>query len=236
MHPEDIREYHYINSGLHEPVYDYPEYRDYSSRGHTGSTSATPCAATTRLPVAPALLQLRSAPRLLVVQIAPTLLRLCRASGRIVSTLNFSSNGRTGSRRVPGHSVVRRDYPSRGRNGYTSLTPCVRVPRHVTRLVMRLVAPLVVDYFDYAACPGASACRAARHVAHRAAHHRLLCLRRASGCLGTSRDSSCGSSMTTPCAAISSCGHTGSTSATPCVATTCLVLSGILPGYPCKEG
>jgi hypothetical protein len=29
----------------------------------------------------------------------------------------------------------------------TSTTPCVRVPRHVAWLVMRLVAPLVVDYF-----------------------------------------------------------------------------------------
>jgi hypothetical protein len=55
------------------------------------------------------------------------------------------------------------------------------VPRHVARLVTRLVAPLIVDYFrlvvDYfvfAARPGASARRAARHAAHRAAHHRLL--------------------------------------------------------------
>jgi hypothetical protein len=60
--------------------------------------------------------------------------------------------------------------------------PRVRVPRHVARLVTRLV----VDYFAYAARPGASACRAARHAAHR----RLLRLRRASSCLGTSRGSS----------------------------------------------
>jgi hypothetical protein len=59
-------------------------------------------------------------------------------------------------------------------------------------LVTRLVAPLVVDYFDYAAHPGASARRAARHAARRAARRRLLRLRRASGCLGTSRGSSCG--------------------------------------------
>jgi hypothetical protein len=26
MHPEDVREYHYINSGPHEPVYDYSNY------------------------------------------------------------------------------------------------------------------------------------------------------------------------------------------------------------------
>jgi hypothetical protein len=79
------------------------------------------------------------------------------------------------------------------------------VPRHVAQLVTRLVAPLVidysasrrlvVDYFVFAARPGASARRAARHAArHAARRRRLLCLRRASGCLGTSRGSSCGSS------------------------------------------
>jgi hypothetical protein len=44
-----------------------------------------------------------------------------------------------------------------------SPTPCVRVPRHVARLV----SPFVVDYFAYAARPGASA----RHAVRR----RLLC-------------------------------------------------------------
>jgi hypothetical protein len=63
---------------------------------------------------------------------------------------------------------------------------------------------------------------AARRVARCAARHRLLRLRRASGCLGTSRGPSHGSSSTTPCVATSSCGHAGSTSATPCVVTTCL--------------
>jgi hypothetical protein len=53
------------------------------------------------------------------------------------------------------------------------------------RHVVRLVAPLVVDYFAYASRPVASARRAAR----RAARRRILCLRRVSGCLGTS----CGS-------------------------------------------
>jgi hypothetical protein len=68
------------------------------------------------------------------------------------------------------------------------------VPRHVARLVTRLVAPLVidysasrklvvdysasrrlvVDYFASAACPGASARHAARHAARRAARRRLL--------------------------------------------------------------
>jgi hypothetical protein len=65
----------------------------------------------------------------------------------------------------------------------------VRVPWHVARLVTRLVAPLVVDYSDSrrlvvdyfasAARPGASACRAARHAAPRAARRRLLCIARA---------------------------------------------------------
>jgi hypothetical protein len=39
---------------------------------------------------------------------------------------------------------------------------------------MRLVVPLVVDYFAYAARPGASAPRAAHRVACRAARRRLL--------------------------------------------------------------
>jgi hypothetical protein len=63
---------------------------------------------------------------------------------------------------------------------------------------------LVVDYFAYAARPGASARRAASRVARCAARRRLLRLaqarrrllrlRRASGCLGTSRGSSRSSS------------------------------------------
>jgi hypothetical protein len=73
---------------------------------------------------------------------------------------------------------------SRGSSSTTSSTPRVWVPQHVARLVTRLV----VDYFDYAARPGASARRAARC--------RLLRLRRASGCLGTSRGSLSTSSFT----------------------------------------
>jgi hypothetical protein len=121
---------------------------------------------------------------------------------------------------------------SRGSSSTSLPMPCVWVPLHVVRLVTRLV----VDYFAYPARPGALARRAARHAARR----RLLRLRHAPGCHGTShgssRDSSsttslrracgssCGSSSTTlaPCAAISSCDHTGSTSATPCNMTTCL--------------
>jgi hypothetical protein len=108
----------------------------------------------------------------------------------------------------------------------TSPSARVRVPRHVARLVVDYFASrrLIVDYFTCTTHPGASARRAARrgllHLTQ--AHHRLLHLRRAFGCLGTSHGSSHGLSSTTPCAVTSSCGHNGSTSATPCVATTCL--------------
>jgi hypothetical protein len=59
-------------------------------------------------------------------------------------------------------------------------TPRDRVPRHVARLVARLVVDyfashrLVVDYFASAVHPGASARRAARHAARRAARRRPL--------------------------------------------------------------
>jgi hypothetical protein len=168
---------------------------NYSSCGRTDSTLNMSCTATTRPPV------------------ASTLLRLCCAFGRIVSMLDFSSVGRAGSHRVSGHSVVHRDYPSRGRNGYTSPTPRV--------WVLRLVTRLIVDYFDYAASPGASARHAVRHAfvvnfdyttrlgasvrcaARRRllrlaqARRRLLHLRRASGCLRMSRGSSRRLSLTT---------------------------------------
>jgi hypothetical protein len=82
------------------------------------------------------------------------------------------------------------------------------VPRHVARLVTQIVARLVVDYFAYAARPGASARRAAhrlsstsptlrvrvpRHVARFIACRRLLHLRYATACLGTSHGSLRGS-------------------------------------------
>jgi hypothetical protein len=135
-----------------------------------------------------------------------------------------------------------------GSSSATLPTPRVRVPRHVARLVVNYFARLrpVVDYFAYAARPGASTRRAARR--------RLLCLRLASGCLGTSR----GSSSTTRCLAarllvgrshwLSPCarslrlavrllcappldllsGHTGSTSTMLCVVTTCLTATPTL--------
>jgi predicted ABC-type sugar transport system permease subunit len=82
---------------------------------------------------------------------------------------------------------------SRGSLSTTSTTPRIRLLRHVARHVARLVAPLVVDYFAsrrlvvdyfaYTVCPGASA----RHAARQAVRRRLLHLRRASGCFGSSR-------------------------------------------------
>jgi hypothetical protein len=173
----------------------------------------------------------RRAPRLLV-------------SGRTrsTSTLPCAATTRLRPHALYVNLVVHREYssPLSRLQRSTSTTPRVRVPRLVARLVTKLVAPLivdysglVVDYFASAARPGVSARRAARHAARRAARRRLLHLaqarrrllrlRRASGCLGTSRGPSRGSSSTTPCAATSSCAHTGSTSATLCVATTCLV-------------
>jgi hypothetical protein len=56
---------------------------------------------------------------------------------------------------------------------------------------------LIIDYFAYAARPGASACCAARRTVRHAAHRRPLCLRRASGYLGKSCGSSRHSSSTT---------------------------------------
>jgi hypothetical protein len=71
------------------------------------------------------------------------------------------------------------------------------VPRHIVRLVTQLVAPLVVDYsasrwlvMDYSA--------SRRLVVDNSTLHRLVvdyfAFARASGCFGTSRGLSCGSS------------------------------------------
>jgi hypothetical protein len=92
------------------------------------------------------------------------LLHLRRASGCFGTSCGSSRGTLRGS--------------SSGSSSTTSPTPCVRVPRHVVRLVKRLVVDyftlsrLIIDNFAYAARPGASARRAAR----RAAHRRLLCL------------------------------------------------------------
>jgi hypothetical protein len=151
-------------------------HRDCSSPNRTSSTSTTSCAATTRLTAAAALLQ------------------LCRAFGCLDTSRGSSST--TSPTRASGcHNTSRGSSsttsPRAGLSSTTSPTLRVWVPRHVTRLIVDYFASrrLVVDYFAYAARPGASA--------HRAARRRLLRRRRASGCLGTSRGSSRGSSSTT---------------------------------------
>jgi hypothetical protein len=59
--PADFKDLCYIHTqDVHE--YNYTVRRDYSSPGRTGSTSASPCAASTRLPAAAALHRLRRTP------------------------------------------------------------------------------------------------------------------------------------------------------------------------------
>jgi hypothetical protein len=81
-----------------------------------------------------------------------------------------------GSSRGSSHRSSSTTPPRAGSSSTTSPPTRVQAPRHVARLVTRLVTPLVVnystsrrlvvDYFASAACPGASA--------HRAARRRLL--------------------------------------------------------------
>jgi hypothetical protein len=209
---EDVREYNYVASGCssatsavpcaattrlrpHALYVDLTVRRDYPSpaaralrrphraprlpvSGRTRSTSTLPCAASTRLPAAVALHHLR------------------RASGCLGSS--------HGSSRGSSRRSLSTTPPRACSSSTTSPPPRVRVPRHVAWLVTRLITPLivdysglfvdysascrlVVDYFASAARPGASARRVARRVARRATRRRLLRLRRASGCLGTSR-------------------------------------------------
>jgi hypothetical protein len=122
-----------------------------------------------------------------LAQACRRLLRLRRASG-CLGTSCGSSRGSSST-----------TSPRAGSSSTTSPTPRFRVPRHIARLVTRLV----VDYFIYTARLVASACRVTCRITHRRLLHlaqarrRLLWLRRASGCLGTSCGSSCGSSSTT---------------------------------------
>jgi hypothetical protein len=159
----------------------------------------------------------------------------CRATRRRLLRLAQARHRLLRLRRASGCLGTSRDSSrgsSRRSSSTTSPPPHVRVPRHVTRLVMRLVAPLVVnysasrrlvvDYFTYTAHPGASARRAARHVSCRSArrrllrlaqaHRRLLRLRCASGCLDTSCGSSRGSSRRSSSTTLP---RTGSSSTTP---------------------
>jgi hypothetical protein len=79
---------------------------------------------------------------------------------------------------------VRREYSS-------PAARALRQPRRAPR-VLAITLPAAVIYLDFATRPSASAYRASRHAARRAARHRLLhlaqarrhrllCLRRASG-------------------------------------------------------
>jgi hypothetical protein len=173
VHTENVREYYFI--------YSQPHQLRHTSRCN-GSTSNTPCAAAARLqphalyvglvvrreyssPAARALRRPRRAPRLLVF-----------GRTRSTSTSSCAATTRLRLHALYVNLVVHREYssPLSRLQRSTSTSPRIRVPRHVARLVRRLVAlpivdysGLVVDYFTSAA---------------------------ASGCLGMSRGSSCSSS------------------------------------------
>jgi hypothetical protein len=113
------------------------------------------------------------------------LFRLCHASGCLgMSRGSSSTTSPTPRVRVPWHVTrlivcLGKSHGSsrgslRGSSSTTLPTPRVWVSRHITRLVTRLV----VNYFAYAACPGASLCREAR----RAARRQLLRRSHAHGC------------------------------------------------------
>jgi hypothetical protein len=288
MHPEAVREYNYINSQLHETVYNYITFavhRDYSSPGRTGyvniavhheylspsrsgSTSTTSCV---RMPrhIAPLVVDYSASRRLVVdyfdsatrpgasarraarhvarcaarcrllrlAQAHRRLLRLRRASG----CLGLSRSSSRGSSRRSSSTTP----PRAGSSSTTSPPPRVWVPQHITWLVASLVVDystsrgLVVDYSTYTTRPGASARRAARHAARCAArrrllhlaqaHRRLLCLRRASGCLGTSRGSSRGSSRRSSSTTPPRAGSSSTTSTPPRVRVPRLVARLVAP-------
>jgi hypothetical protein len=168
-----VREYDYLNNELRQPAYNYSNYSStttsYSATtrhpaarvlrqpcraprlffsGCTHSTSTLPCAATTRHPATHALRKPRHAPRVLLhlAQARRRLLRFRRASGCLGTSRGLSRGS------------------SRRSSSTTPPPPRIRVPRHVARLVMRIVARLVVDYFAYIARPGASTRRAAHRL------------------------------------------------------------------------
>jgi hypothetical protein len=266
----------------HQLYINFVVRRDYSSPGRTGSTSTTPCAATTRLPVAQALPQPCHAPSrrstsrrsvalaLIMRPVTTSRGATTRRSDCVDSTapmprvwvprhvarlvvdyFAYATRPGASARRAARHAARRRLLrlcrasgclgssrgPSRHSSSTTSPTLRVRVPRHIARLATRLVAPLVVDYsasrrlvvdnFASAARLGASARRAAHHVARHAARHRLLRLTqarrrllhllRASGCVGTSRGSSHGSSRRSTSTTPPSVGSSSTTSPPPCV-------------------
>jgi hypothetical protein len=180
----------------------------YSPLGCIGSTAPMPCIRTRCLRRSTSLRSVAMAPAVHPVTVARRrLLRLHRASGCLGSSRDSSPTSPTprfvclstshGSSR--GSSSI--TSPRVGLSSTTSPTPRVRVPRHVTRLV--------VDYFTHVARPGASARHSGRRrllrlhrasgshgMARHAARRRLLRLRCTSGCFGTSRSSSSTTSPT----------------------------------------
>jgi hypothetical protein len=180
-------------SRSHRLYITFVAHRDYSSPGRTGSTSTSPCTASTCLPAAAALPRLH---RTIGCIGSPR-----RASGCLgTSRSSSSTTSPTPCDRVPQHvawlvswlvvdySALRRSSsttsPPAGSSLTTSPTPCDRVTWHIARLV--------VNYFSHAARPGALARCAARCTALRL----LLLPRHASRCLGMSRGSLSTSSPT----------------------------------------
>jgi hypothetical protein len=131
----------YSSSRLHRLYYAYAVHLDASSRRSTSrQTVALALAVCLVIPLCVVTTRL---------VVATDTLRLRRASGCLGTSHGLSCGS---SRRL---------------SSTTSTTPRVRVPRHVARLVTWLIAPLIIDYFAYAARPGASARHATRHAAHR---------------------------------------------------------------------
>jgi hypothetical protein len=237
LHLPQLLEYNSINysatSALHQPCCVSRLLRALPLgllSGRTGSTSNTPCAATTC-----------SRPHRLYVNCAvhrDYLSADCNGSTSTTSHVRmprlvawlivnyFSHAAHTGAsaHRVARHTVRRRLLcllrasgclvTSHGSSSTTSPTPRVRVPRHVARLVTRLV----VDYFAYAVRPGVSA----RHVARRRPRAFSPLDFSSVGCTGSHRAPDRSVSRLY----YSVCRH--SNSATPCIATTCLAATPTL--------
>jgi hypothetical protein len=150
---------------LHRLYVTNAVHRDYSYPGCIGSTMSR--AASTRLPVTQALL------------------RLCRASGHAKSPLDFSTVGRTGSRRAPSHCVSWRDYSLSGLHRLYC-TYAVHPDAPSRRSTSRQSVALAL-----AVCSVILLCVV---ITRLVAATDILHLRHVSGCLGTSRGSSRGSS------------------------------------------
>jgi hypothetical protein len=203
--PQPRRAPRLLVTQLHWFYLNHVVHREYSSPGHSGSTSTTPCVVSTRshqLYFSNAMRREYSSlrridctsttPRVQVPRLVARLVIDYFASSRLVVDYFAHAAWPGASARRVAHRRLLHPHrasgclgTSRGSSLTTSPTPRVRVPRHVARLL--------VDYFAYAAHSGASACHAAR----RAARRRLLRPSRASRCLSTSRGSSRSSSSTT---------------------------------------